>query len=387
VRCVLARGRVVHRRTTTPGLMAIRAARVLTGEKILTDVVIVCRDGKILEIGPDVHLPTDAERHEFHGTVVPGFVDGWSGFGLSSGNLSMPAATMAKADDAALGRLRARGVTSLVLVPRGTGLVSGMASVVSTGLDDGLFRVLRRDAALTVNVGTTGDRASHALKLRDLMDSVTRYDASWKAYLKAKKKAEEAGEKFAKKAPRSSRSLEPWRKIASGDLALLARADRVEDVRIALTVLYDGFEDRYPYFAILGGGETYRVLDEVVEAKVPVVLAGWPRVTAPDFGRVHLGRRLARAGVPLVVGSGGGSFSPLDRLSEAIRSGISLRTALAAVTTVPARTFGVANVCGRIRPGYGADLVHLSADPGAPGCHVRQVLVGGMLVHEREDER
>jgi len=31
--------------------------------------------------------------------------------------------------------------------------------------------------------------------------------------------------------------------------------------------------------------------------------------------------------------------------------------------------------------------VHLSADPGAPGCHVRQVLVGGMLVHEREDER
>ncbi|MBV8879893.1 MAG: amidohydrolase family protein, partial [Planctomycetaceae bacterium] len=70
--------------------------------------------------------------------------------------------------------------------------------------------------------------------------------------------------------------------------------------------------------------------------------------------------------------------------AAAVRSGLSERAALAAVTLAPAEILGVADRVGSIAKGRDADLVFLSGDPFAPGSGVNRVMVDGQFVFERK---
>jgi imidazolonepropionase-like amidohydrolase len=61
-----------------PAVTAIRAGALFdgTGDAVVRDVTILIRDGRIVEVGPNVTVPADAERIDLTGwTVLPGFID------------------------------------------------------------------------------------------------------------------------------------------------------------------------------------------------------------------------------------------------------------------------------------------------------------------------
>lgn len=58
--------------------IAIRAGALFdgTGEGLQRNVTILVRDGRIVDVGPNVTIPADAERIDLSGwTVMPGFID------------------------------------------------------------------------------------------------------------------------------------------------------------------------------------------------------------------------------------------------------------------------------------------------------------------------
>jgi imidazolonepropionase-like amidohydrolase len=60
------------------GVIAIQAGVLFdgTGEGLVSDVTILIRDGRIEAVGPDVQVPSGAERIDLSGwTVLPGFID------------------------------------------------------------------------------------------------------------------------------------------------------------------------------------------------------------------------------------------------------------------------------------------------------------------------
>jgi imidazolonepropionase-like amidohydrolase len=384
IRTVLVGGEVVHERRATDGLLAIRAGRILTGDGgVIEDGVLVCRGGEILEVGRDVRLPPDAERRVWPGTVVAGFVDAWSHDGVPPGDLMSGVASAILPDEAVLKPLRERGVTGLVLVPRGTGTAGGVASVIGTSTrPDGGLDVVRARAGLLLNVYTTGDRAGRALAIRDLLDKVDGYVKAWADYEAAKAKAEESKDK--PKAPKRDGRLEPFREAVAGSLPVLVRAERTPEVAEALA-----FAKRFPEadVVLIGATGAFQHVDAIGKADLPVLLAGLPRFDVRSRGSVDLPRELARGGLRIAIGSSGSTFDPVEYAAEAVRRGLSPRITLASLTSVAADALGVAAALGRVRPGLRADLVHLSADPGEPGCHVRHVVARGRIVYERKDSR
>jgi imidazolonepropionase-like amidohydrolase len=87
---------------------------------------------------------------------------------------------------------------------------------------------------------------------------------------------------------------------------------------------------------------------------------------------------LAAAGVDVAL-SGLGGASNVRTLRQlagiAVAQGLSPQAALAAITTVPARLFGLDR--GRIRPGAVADLVVWSGDPFELSTRAEHVIIAG----------
>ncbi|MFF5213519.1 amidohydrolase family protein [Streptosporangium sp. NPDC000396] len=83
---------------------------------------------------------------------------------------------------------------------------------------------------------------------------------------------------------------------------------------------------------------------------------------------VHAARALHRAGVPLLAGTDANMIAPLHgagmhrELVLLTMAGLTAEQALAAATSVPARTFGLTDR-GRIAPGLRADLLLVDGDP------------------------
>ena len=128
-----------------------------------------------------------------------------------------------------------------------------------------------------------------------------------------------------------------------------------------------------------------RYLEAGPDAGLPPQAVGKAR-EAVAAGRAAIGYALAH-GIPIAAGTdAGGRCKPHGCLAWELRylveAGLTPAAALAAATTVAARTCGLADV-GEIRSGYRADLIAVGADPVADISalgEVRTVIAGGRLV-------
>ena len=113
----------------------------------------------------------------------------------------------------------------------------------------------------------------------------------------------------------------------------------------------------------------------------------------PGFVRRDEGRWIndaadgARAGLPVALGSGGVAGSAYIALhaSHGIRYGLDPQAALAAITSVPAEMFGLADRVGSLAKGLDGDLVVFDGDPFEPTSRVQLVVVGGEVVFDGRD--
>lgn len=127
-----------------------------------------------------------------------------------------------------------------------------------------------------------------------------------------------------------------------------------------------------------GDAEVFRVMKEKGVALCPTLAAGdailqyggWKKGADPEPERIRRKRASFRAaldsGVTICMGGDVGVYAHGDNVRELelmVEYGMMPQQALAAATTGNARSFGIAERIGSIKPGLLADLVAVRGDP------------------------
>ena len=394
----------------TPNLVALTGATVYTepGKK-LTNATVLIADGRISAVGTKVTVPAgyqqiDASRY----TLYPGFIDPYSQYGITAaektghgsyrdapvysnerkgGNASNGAIHAEKQwvsefqpDAKAADELRKLGFTA-VQTARFDGIFRGQSFVSS--LADGIANelVLKADAAQFMSFNKGSSKQSYPSSLMGSIALVrqTLSDAAW--YNNAYGKTDV---RYFNEPVEFNAALQSLANISSTGVVFETTDDRT--LLRAHNVLAEfGLKN----VAMVGSGFEYVRLNEIKASGRKLILPlNFP--AAPSVEQVadqldvsladlrHWERapanaaELANAGVPFALTTyklkDTKQFWP--NLRKAVKYGLSEDTALAALTTEPAKLIGVADKLGKIAPGYQADFVLTDGDIFADGAIV-----------------
>ncbi len=201
----------------------------------------------------------------------------------------------------------------------------------------------------------------------------------------------------------------PETNVALDALALAATADSfvVDAPNERMAVRAEQIAQEFSLQIILrGSGREYRAVEEIAAAGrpilVPIDFPDPPEVDDATAARdvtlqelLHWDlapenpARLARAGVPICLTTDGlqdvGDF--LKQVRKAVERGLSKRTALAAMTTVPAELMGIEATTGRVRAGMLANLVITDGDLFAADTKILETWIAGQqfVIDEASD--
>jgi len=152
--------------------------------------------------------------------------------------------------------------------------------------------------------------------------------------------------------------LEALQPALAGKAPVFVVADSLRQIRAALAWA----KEENLRIVIGGGRDAWRAAAELATAKVPVVLdpvIGLPtRADEPYDASFANAGVLAKAGVPVAISEGDGSFvrNLAHQASVAMAFGLPADKALAAITLEPARILGIADRVGSLEPGRDATL-------------------------------
>lgn len=246
------------------------------------------------------------------------------------------------------------GVTSAAVTPRG-GLVSGQIAWIDLVAGDPNM-VSAANVAMRMQLGQTveGSRAATWLRVNELFDDVEFYRTHRGAYDRNQSRDLMA----------HRLDLEALAPYVAGKLPLVVAASRTSDLRLLVQLKKRGIE-----VVALGGAQAWRVADELAAAKIPVIVQ--PSQNLPgsldDIGaRLDNAALLAAAGVDVgiaVLGDAHNSRNATQEAGLAVSYGLDPDAALAAITAVPARAYGMDAHYGTIAPGKVANLVVWNGDP------------------------
>lgn len=369
---------------------AIVGARVYTEPgAVIENATIVVRDGRVRAIGPSVPVPAGVRRIDATGKVVTaGLIDSSTRMGLvevdleestvdgrfGRGGADVVHAAYRAVDgynprSVAIPIGRAGGVTSVVTAPEG-GLISGTAAWAQLVDDAPADAIVAPAVAMYANLGEDAAGSLHSMaveRLRELLADAVDYARRQAAYERNQTRGF-AAERL---------DLIALGPVVQGRMPLVVRAHRASDIRAALRLA----RELRLRLVIEGGTEAWMLASELAAARVGVILD--PTANLPSsFDRVYVrddaATVLAAAGVDVALSSLGSASNVriLRQLAGiAVAQGLAPEAALAAITTVPARLFGLDR--GHLRPGAVADLVIWSGDPFELSTRAEQVFVAG----------
>jgi imidazolonepropionase-like amidohydrolase len=354
--------------------VAIVSAIVHTGEGAPIEGATVLIEGnRVSAIGTDVPVPLDTRLIEAEGLfVTPGLVDAASRLGLDEVTREPTAVegTAGPSHDPVRAALqvwdtfnpastlipvaRQGGLTSAVVVPTG-GLVPGQSAWVDLVQEE---PVRKAPVALHVSLVGLGDesgaRARAFLRLREVLEDARLFRGNRGPYIARRLRDLSV----------SGQDLEVLSKGLEQELLVVFEVDRAADIRTALEII----RDHRLRAALLGVSEGWVVAGEIARAGVPVLVN--PLEDLPDtFSRLRAREdnavRLYEAGVLVAFTTRGGSrLAPRLRqlAGNAVARGFPYDAALAAITSVPARIFGMIDA-GSIRAGALANVAVWNGDP------------------------
>jgi imidazolonepropionase-like amidohydrolase len=378
-----------------PDDWTVWAERVYTaGGDVLENAAVSVRGGKITAIAPGASPPNDKGLRA--AAITPGMID------LSVRALSewsdvehrrevapeMRAADAVDYFDERWLAIARSGVTTALVSPSDFDVIGGRGLLVKTaGGSMGAARELRADAVLRGAIGAQPSARNHPAfgRPEDLYSRrpTTRMGVEWeqrKAFYDAAaaRGTEQASD------PGTAVLLD----VLDGKLIYMVQAWTTQDIRT--TVFLKEEIERAglgtPRLVIDAAAEAWREPDLLVRSKVGVVLPPFPalgRTGEGAFMTLETARDLVALGVPVAL-SAHGAIGDEDTLGRqagwAMRGGLSLEDALAAVTTTPARLLGVDDQVGTLAVGRAADLVLWSGTPFEATSAVIGVLIDGRLV-------
>lgn len=370
--------------------LVITGARVELGDGTgLESGVLIVDKGRIVEVGPSLPIPAGAEVVDGRGKVLtPGLIAAGSQVGLLEVSLeqgtvdaalqgaAVPAFRSIDGFNPRSWRIpidRAEGVTSQLLTPWGA-LLHGQGFWVDLSGEAGSVARARRVAMFGALAGGARDAAGGArggvlLRLREILDDVRFYRANQSAFDKAEARALSL--------PRVH--LAALIDVVDAKLPLVMEAHRESDVRALLAFA----EQEKLRVVVNGGAEAWRVAGELAARKVPVILQ--PSSMEPfSFDALHArddaAALLHAAGVEVVISAGGTDLGTTRLRQEAgiaVSYGLPWRAALAAITSAPARVFGVDGEVGTLAKGRRADLVLWSGDPFETESVAEAIFIAG----------
>lgn len=361
----------------------------------LEGATVVLRDGRVAAVGTGVEPPQGATVVDARGKVVtPGLFDSFTQIGLVEINavgasddaetdLDRVTAAFRVADalnpaSTLVAVARVEGLTRALVVPGADGaLIAGQAAVVQlgAGLDDGpAGMVVRAPVAMYAVLGEEGaemaggSRAAALLVLREALQDARDYAANRAAF--------ERGER--RPYALSRLDLEALAPVVAGELPLLVAADRASDLLAAVRFA----EEEGLRLVLAGAAEGWMVADALAAAGVPVLLqplANLPASFESLGATLANAARLHAAGVPVALMSGDSHNARNLRqdAGNAVAWGLPWDAALAAMTTVPARIWGLEGRYGRLEPGYEADVVVWDGDPLELTTYPERVFIRG----------
>ena len=396
--------------TALPLLAVVLSARAagaqtiaITGGKVypvsgapIENGTVLIRDGKIVAVGSNVTVPSDAQRIDASGKwVTPGIINAATQLGLVEigAEAETREATARGRDNVAaaftawegfnpasvlLAPAREDGITSAVVAPAG-GLIAGQAALVDLVEGSTADMIRRAPVAMVGQVGSSQQagvsaRGELIVRVRELLEDARSFSRRRGAY--------EGGD--TREFAASRLDLEALVPVVEGRLPLLLTADKASDIEAALKLARD-FRLR---IMIGGGAEAWMVADELAAARVPVLTGAMNNIPG-SFSA--LGTRqdnaalLRRAGVQLaIIGNAGGGDEEAFNVrnvrfeaGNAVAYGLSWDDALRAVTLTPAELFGVESRVGSLAAGRDANVVVWSGDPFEFATRAERVFIRG----------
>jgi len=376
------RGRIVHTQAGAP----------------LEDGVVLVAAGKIAAVGKAsvVKIPSGVTTLEA-AVVIPGLIDAHCSLGLAGAlnyahdrdELERSSAVQPelRAIDAYDPRadliewVRGFGVTTVHTGHAPGAVISGqtmIAKLHGNTLDQAVLQPLAMVAA-TLGEGAVheeeksqpGTRAKAAALLREELVKTQ----AW-----VEKQQQAAAEQ--KPAERDLRR-EVLAKVLAGEVPLLVTAQRAQDIATALRLQREfGFR-----LVLDGAAEGYRILDELREADVPVIVhpTMFRAVGEAENLSLETPGTLKKAGLRVALQSGYESYVPRTRVllfeaAEAAAYGLAFEDALALVTIDAARLLGIDARVGSLEVGKDGDLALYDGDPFEYTTHCIGVVIEGVVV-------
>lgn len=371
--------------------IAITNATIYTADKagVITQGILVMRDGKIVALGQNATIPSDATVIDGSGqTLTPGFFAPLSTLGVvevegveesddhSNGNKRYSAALdMADAFNPNSTRIpiaRVDGVTRAMVAPeskKGGSAISGRGMVISLGTSANWL--IKPHAAMFAQfgeqgAGLNGNRASAVLALREAFEEVRN-----------------AGKKKESSQPEpllTSLDIAALRPVLAGKIPLVMEANRASDITAAIKLA-----EQYKFKLIIeGGAEAWVVAAALAKHQVPVILdpeSFLPRHFESLGARVENALLLQQAGVSIAFSSGGTASHNTRNLRQlagnAINAGVDAQIALAAITLNPAKMYGLGEQLGSLAVGKIADVVIWNGDPFELVSYPNAVFING----------
>lgn len=353
----------------------------LAGNTFVGTVVI--RDGRIVEVGPNVQAPAGAEIVDATGQhVYPGMFDAVSQLGLTEiGAVDMTndsqeqgdfkphlqAATAIHPSTEHIPVARANGITHTMSAPQG-GIIAGQASLV--GLDGWTVEEMDIEpgAAMVVNYPSMSARRGFG-GFGGAPRSFSAIEEEYKSQVAQLDEWMEAGRMYIKAAAAGEAErnlpLEAMARVINREMPVLLSANGERDIKNAVEWA-EGQDIRY---VITGGGEGWKIADWLAEHDVQMILG--PSQTMPagpdeeyDEAYANAGKLYA-AGVKIAFATFNSSDSRTLPYEAAmtVPFGLPQEAALEAVMKNGAEMLGLGDRMGTIEAGKIANLIVTDGDP------------------------
>ena len=411
-----ARGVVMGRRVLVGGaaLMLVVAASAaaepvaLTGATVHTvtqgtieNATVVVDGERIVSVGAAAEAPAGARVVDCRGKHVwPGFIHPNTTLGLTEissvrgtndfneigrVNPNIRAEIALNPDSDLLPVARAGGITTALIVPRGSA-ITGTSALIQ--LDGWTYEDMTRRTpvalhvtwpAMGINRSPFEDRSEEDQKKdreRALRDIRLAFDDA-RAYATARGAAGKPG------IPRHDQDVK-WDAMARalrGDIPVLFHCSALNQIRAVLKFVD---EQGLRNVGLVGGYDSWRVADELKRRNVAVITGGTLELPSRSFEPYDAGMslpyRLHEAGVRFCISDGGETGNARNLSQHAAMAaafGLTREEALRAVTLSPAEILGVGDRLGSIEPGKIADLVVGDGEPLEMTTHVEQVWIAG----------
>ncbi|WP_328523226.1 amidohydrolase [Kribbella sp. NBC_00359] len=363
---------------------------------------VLIRDGRIVAVGADVAVPSDAVVVEAHGRwVVPGLIDahthmgtleegeGWAGD--DHDEATVPVTAQLRALDAinhadegfrdAIGG----GVLAVGVNPGSCNPIAGETVAVRCAGRSVDEMVLRSPAGMKSALGENpkryhGDagrlpstRMGIAAVIRQALAEAREYDA---------RRATGDG-------PVVDLGKEALARVLRREIPWRQHCHRADDILTAVRL-----SEEFGYDLVVDHGtEAHLVADVLAERGIPVLLG--PLIVGR--GKVELRNRafrnarlLAEAGIEVSLVTDH-PVIPANLLhvqaAYAVREGLDREVALRSITLNPARVLGVADRIGSLVAGKDADLCIWSGDPLDPMQRVEVAFIRGQEIFRWDNER